>query len=129
MYQCTKEPSYPIWNSDFYYIKRGVWFVVAFFFFFFFFCFLGLHLQCMEVPEIGVKSELQLLAYTIAIATVTLDPSCICSLNHSSGQHQILNPLSKARMEPTTSWLLVRFFSVALQWELLLLQNSWCQNP
>ena len=29
--------------------------------FFFFFFFLGLHLQHMEIPKLGVKSELQLL--------------------------------------------------------------------
>ena len=44
---------------------------------------------------LGVKLELQLLAYTIA--TAMSDPSCICDLHHSSGQHRILNPLSKAR--------------------------------
>ena len=37
--------------------------------------FLGPHLGHMEVPEIGVESELQLLAYTTAIATP--DPSHI----------------------------------------------------
>ena len=35
----------------------------------FFFVFLGPHLQHMEVPRLGVKSELQLLAYTSATAT------------------------------------------------------------
>ena len=49
----------------------------------------------MEVPRLWVKSELQLAAYAIAIATP--DPSCICDLHHSSRQYQILNPLSKAR--------------------------------
>ena len=39
--------------------------------------------------------ELQLLAYTTA--TATWDPSRICNLYHSSGQHQIFNPLSKSR--------------------------------
>ena len=34
------------------------------------FCFLGPHLWHMEVPRIGVKSELQQLAYTTAIATL-----------------------------------------------------------
>ena len=58
--------------------------------FFFFFAILGLHPQHMEVPRLGVKSELQLLAYTI-------DPSRICDLHHSSRQHQIFNPLSEAR--------------------------------
>ena len=38
----------------------GVFFV----FLFFCFCFLGLHLWHMEVPRLGVKSELQLPAYT-----------------------------------------------------------------
>ena len=49
----------------------------------------------MEVPRLGVQSELQLLAY--ARATAMQDPSHICSLYHSSQQHRILNPLSKAR--------------------------------
>ena len=41
------------------------------------------------------ESELQLLAYTTAIATQDL--SSICNLHHSSWQCQILNLLSKAR--------------------------------
>ena len=39
-----------------------------FFFFFFFFVFLGPHPRHMEVPKVGVKSELQLLAYTTSNA-------------------------------------------------------------
>jgi len=58
------------------------------------FLFLGLHLQHMEVPRLGVKSELQLPAY--ATATAMPDPSCICNLGHRLQQHRILNPLSKA---------------------------------
>ena len=62
----------------------------------FFFCpFLGLHLRHMEVPRLGVKLELQMLAYTIA--TATQDPSCICNLHHSSRQCRIIIPLSEAR--------------------------------
>ena len=49
----------------------------------------------MEVPRLGVKSELHLPAYTTA--TATWDLSLICDLYHSSWQRQILNPLSKAR--------------------------------
>ena len=64
-------------------------------FFFFFLVFLGLHPQHMEVPWLGVKSELQLPAYTIATA--------IPDLSHSLWQHLTLNPLSEA------SWILVRF--------------------
>ena len=63
--------------------------------FFFLFCFLGPHLRHMEIPRSGVKSELQQLAYTTT--TAMPDLSHICNLQHSSRQHQILNPLSKAR--------------------------------
>ena len=57
--------------------------------------FLGLHPRNMEVPTLGVELELQLLVY--ATATSTPDPSCICNLHYSSQQHQVLDPLSKAR--------------------------------
>ena len=62
---------------------------------FFFFCFLGLHLKHMEIPRPGVKMELQLPDYTTA--TATWDLSLVCNPHHSSLQHWILDPLSKAR--------------------------------
>jgi len=49
----------------------------------------------MEVPRLGVQSELQPLAY--ARATAAQDPSRVCDLHHSSRQGQIVNPLSKGR--------------------------------
>ena len=49
----------------------------------------------MEVPRLGVQSELQPLAYTTA--TATRDLSRVCNLHHSSGQRRILNPLREAR--------------------------------
>ena len=49
----------------------------------------------MEVPRLGVESELQLLAYPTA--TATPDLSYICDLHHSSWQRWILNPLSETR--------------------------------
>ena len=49
----------------------------------------------MEVPRLGVKSELQLPAY--ATATATRDQSPVCDLHHSSQQCWILNPLKEAR--------------------------------
>ena len=49
----------------------------------------------MEVPKLGVGSELQLLVYTVAIAMHYL--SCICNLNCSLWQCQILNQLSEVR--------------------------------
>ena len=63
--------------------------------FFVLFCFLGLHLQHLHVPRLGVESELKLPAYTTA--TAPWDPGCVCSLCHSSRQCQILKPLSEAR--------------------------------
>ena len=49
----------------------------------------------MEVPRLGIESELQLLAYTTA--TAMPGPSCICNLHHRSRQHWILNLLREAR--------------------------------
>ena len=65
------------------------------FFFSLSFVFLGPHPRHMEVPRLGVESELQLPAY--ATATAMPDPSCLCALHHSSWQRQILNPVSEAR--------------------------------
>ena len=47
----------------------------------------------MEVPRLGVESELQWPVYT----TATRDLSLICDLHHSSQQSQILKPMSEAR--------------------------------
>ena len=49
----------------------------------------------MDVPRLGVESELQLPAYTTATAMQAV--SLVCSLHHSSQQCQILYPLSEAR--------------------------------
>ena len=49
----------------------------------------------MEIPRLGVESDLKLLAYTID--TATWDPSQVFNLHHSSWPCQILNPPSKAR--------------------------------
>ena len=48
---------------------------------------LRLHLLHTEVPGLGVEWELQ----------QRLDLSRVCDLHHSSGQHQILNALRRAR--------------------------------
>ena len=48
----------------------------------------------MEVPRLGVQSELLLPAYTTA--TAMPDLSHVCDLHHSSRHHWILYPLSKA---------------------------------
>ena len=46
----------------------------------------------MEVPRLGLESELPLPAYTTAAGL-----HHVCKLYHSSQQHWILNALSKAR--------------------------------
>ena len=55
----------------------------------------------MEVRRLWVKLELQLLAWAIAASLhhnhSSWDLSCACDLHHSLWQHQILNPLSKAK--------------------------------
>ena len=79
----AKHGNYTIWR-----VWRHVQYPFFFFFFFFF-----LSLQHTKVPRLGVKSELQLPAYT----TATQNSSCILDLYHISGQRQIPDSLSKAR--------------------------------
>ena len=78
----------PSWDSPFWMRSLLSTFVVVV-------CFLELHLPHMEVPRLGVQSELHLPSYTTA--TATQDLSQVCNLHHSSQQHHILNPLSEAR--------------------------------
>jgi len=52
----------------------------------------------MEVPRLGVKSELSLLGH--ATATATWDLSQVCNLHHGSQQCWIFSTPSKAR-DPT----------------------------
>ena len=63
----------------------------------------------MEFPRLGVKSELQLMAYTTATATAMQDLSLVCDLHHSSWQCWILNALIEARDQTSilmdTSWV------------------------
>ena len=56
---------------------------------------LGPYLQHVEVPGLGVESQLQLPTYTTA--TAMQDPSHVCDLHPSSQQYWILNRLIKAR--------------------------------
>ena len=53
----------------------------------------GLHPQHMEVPGLGVESELQ----KPATATVTLNPSHICDLCLNLQQGRTFNPQSEAK--------------------------------
>ena len=88
----------------------------------------------MEVPRLGVELESQLPAY--ATATATQDLSFICNLHHSPWQCQILNPLSKARDQTSSSWMLVRFVSAEPSQELrkqfllgVPIVVQWLMNP
>ena len=60
------------------------------------FVFLGPHPQHMEVPRLGVQLELQLPAYATA-TKLGVRAASLGYIHLSSRQHQILNPLSKAR--------------------------------
>ena len=75
-----------------------------------FFFFLGWHPWHMEVPRLGVESELQLLAYITV--TATRDPGHVCDLHQSSRQCWILNPLSRTR-----------------DWNHILMDTSQVHNP
>ena len=61
----------------------------------FFFFFLRPYSRHMEVPRLGVESELELPA--CATPTVMRDLSHVCHLHHSSRQCWILNPLSEVK--------------------------------
>ena len=79
-----------------------------FFLFLLFFFFLEPHPQQMEVPRLGVQSEVQLPDDTTD--TATRDPSLICDLHtRAHGQCQIPNPLHEARERThilmDTSWV------------------------
>ena len=67
----------------------------------------------MEVPRLGVSSELLLPAY--ARATATLDPSRVCDLHHSSQKCRTLKPLSKARDQTRNLMVPSRFISAVPQ--------------
>ena len=91
---------------------------------FFFLVFLGPRLWHMEVPRLGVKSELHLLAW--GTATSTPDPSCICNLHHSSWHHRILNPLVKTRDWTHNLMIPSRIcFFCAMTWTPPLTFNKW----
>ena len=84
---------------------------------FFFFFFLRAHSQHMEVSRLGVKSELQLLAYTTAMQHQIWAISATYTTAHSNAG--FLTCWARARIKPACSWILVRFTTAEPQGELL----------
>ena len=87
---------------------------------FFFLIFLELHPWHMEVPRLGVKSELHLPAYTTA--TIMPDLNHVCDLHHSSQQYRLLNPLSKARDQ---THILMDTRQVCYRWATMGTPRGW----
>ena len=77
----------------------------------FFFVFLVSHLWQLEVPRLGVESEMQLPACTTA--TATRDPSLCRSVTYTAaqGNARSLTHWTRARIEPESSWILVGFWT------------------
>ena len=63
--------------------------ISLFFSFFLFFFFSGPHPWHMEIPRLGIESELQLLVHTTA--TAMQDPSLVCGLHQLAATHWIFN--------------------------------------
>ena len=90
----------------------------------------GLHLLHLEVPRLGIESELQMLAYSPA--TAIPDPSYVSNLHHSSEPCWIAGYLTHwagPGVKPTSPWILSRFgfFTTKTQWELCHNRNSFCR--
>ena len=81
-------------------ISAQIFFSRSFFFFKFLVFRAALISWHLEVRRLGVESELQLQAYTIA--TAMQDLSQVCDLHRSSQQCWLLNSLSKARDQTST---------------------------
>ena len=64
----------------------------------------------MEVPRLEVELEPQPPTYTTP--TAMRDLCRVYDLQHSSWKPQVLNPLSEARIESASSWLLVGFLTL-----------------
>ena len=86
--------------------------------FFFFFLLFRTAPAAYGASQARAESELWLPAYTTA--TAMPDPSHICNLHHSSWQHWILNPLSKARDRTCilmdTSWVRYHWATIGTPW-------------
>ena len=89
----------------------------AYHYFFFFFCFLGQHPRHVEVPRLGVESELQLLAYTAATAGSNVGSNAT-SVTYTTAHGNNVSVTHRARpgIKRTSSWTLV-WFASAVPWQ------------
>ena len=71
------------------------------------FCFFGPYLRHMEVPRLGVDLKLQLPAYTTATANTRSEPHLWPTSQLTAMPDP--QPLSEARIEPKSSWILAGF--------------------
>ena len=69
----------------------------------------------MEVPRLGVESELQL--PVTATATAMQDLSHVGDLHHTHGNSESLTHRERLGIEPVSSWMQVGFITAEPQWE------------
>ena len=89
--------------------------------FHFFFFVLGPQLQHMEVPSLGVESELKLLAIATATATtyiIATATSATYTTAHINARS--LTYWARPGIKPASSWMPVRFVSTEPRWEVLI---------
>ena len=92
-------------------------FYIVLFYFVLFICSLELHPWPMEVPRLEVKSELQLLAYIIAVQQCGIWATSV-TYTTAHGNARSLTHWAWPGIEPVTSWFLIRVVSAASQREL-----------
>ena len=93
-------------------LEQGLSHLPFFLSFFFFFLLFRTALGHMEIPRLGVESELHLLRLWHSHSTATWDLSHVCYWHHSSWQRWILTPLSRAK-----------------DWTCILMDTGWVLNP
>ena len=74
----------------------------------------------MEFPRLGVKSELQLPAYTTAIGNTGSEPHLSVTYTTARSNARLLFHWAEPGIEPTSSWTLVGFIST---WDMMSAPN------
>ena len=97
------------------------------FIYLFFFCLLLGHLQHMEVPRLGVESELQLPPTSQTQQHQIQATSATYTTAHSNTGSLI--PWARPGFKPEISWFLIRFISAVPQHELLCIDFNFSSCP